>query len=104
MFSVLLKFGAKIVANSNPEKQQQQIMVLWVDKYRPSTFDKLEIHKELSTQLKNIVQTGDFPHLLFYGPSGAGKKTRILALLRQIYGSKVEKVCICFAFILLVAQ
>src|ERR1700744_4785994 len=45
-------------------------------------------------RLTRLLQAGsaDFPHLLFYGPSGAGKKTRILATLRTLYGAGVEKI------------
>ena len=67
-------------------------MVLWVDKHRPKALDALDYHKPLSTQLKRLVAAGDFPHMLVYGPSGAGKKTRIMALLRELHGPSVEKV------------
>lgn len=66
-------------------------MSLWVDKHRPKDLMKLEIHKQISTNLKNLVHKGDFPHLLVYGPSGAGKKTRVMCLLRELYGTGVER-------------
>nr|XP_060626819.1 replication factor C subunit 3 [Anolis sagrei ordinatus] len=66
-------------------------MSLWVDKHRPTSLGKLDYHREQAARLRNLVQCGDFPHLLVYGPSGAGKKTRIMCLLRELYGSGVEK-------------
>ncbi|XP_029847031.2 replication factor C subunit 3 [Ixodes scapularis] len=66
-------------------------MGLWVDKHRPVSLAKLDYHKEQATYLKKLVQGGDFPHLLVYGPSGAGKKTRIMCLLRELYGAGVER-------------
>ena len=35
---------------------------------------------------------GDIPHLLFYGPAGSGKKVRIMALLRAVFGPGVDRV------------
>ncbi|KQL00064.1 replication factor C subunit 3 [Amazona aestiva] len=66
-------------------------MSLWVDKHRPASLGRLDYHREQAAQLRNLVQCGDFPHLLVYGPSGAGKKTRIMCLLRELYGAGVEK-------------
>ncbi|GFR47878.1 hypothetical protein Agub_g9687 [Astrephomene gubernaculifera] len=66
--------------------------MLWVDKYRPKTFDQFVIHKEIAENLKKLIATGDFPHTLFYGPPGAGKKTLVMALLRAVYGPGVEKI------------
>ncbi|GAA5882081.1 hypothetical protein JCM3774_001502 [Rhodotorula dairenensis] len=65
-------------------------MALFVDRYRPKTLDDLDYHPELSSRLRALA-AGDFPHTLFYGPSGAGKKTRIMATLRELFGPGVEK-------------
>ncbi|KAJ7592972.1 P-loop containing nucleoside triphosphate hydrolase protein [Mycena floridula] len=66
-------------------------MSLWVDQYRPRALDDLHYHLNLSARLKSLAASGDFPHMLFYGPSGAGKKTRITCTLRQLFGPGVEK-------------
>ena len=93
-------------------------MALWLDKHRPKKLSKLDFHKKQAEHLEKLVKSGDFPHLLvtwillntntiFYknitnltfsyglfqvhGPPGAGKKTRIMALLREMYGNGVDR-------------
>lgn len=65
--------------------------MLWTDKHRPKDLKKLVIHQDIGEHLVNLVATGDCPHTLFYGPTGAGKKTLVMGLLRQIYGAGVER-------------
>lgn len=71
-------------------------MTLWCDKYRPHSLKNLDFNKEQAERLRNLVDGGDFPHLLFYGPSGAGKKTRVLCLLREVFGSGLFCFVCCF--------
>uniref|UniRef100_A0A7S1KSQ2 AAA+ ATPase domain-containing protein n=1 Tax=Percolomonas cosmopolitus TaxID=63605 RepID=A0A7S1KSQ2_9EUKA len=63
--------------------------MLWCDKYRPKKLSHLSCHRSLNESLSRILQASSsdtsLPHLLLYGPSGAGKRTRIRALLREIY-------------------
>eukprot|EP00112_Aurelia_sp_Birch-Aquarium-sp1_P002481 Seg1275.8 transcript_id=Seg1275.8/GoldUCD/mRNA.D3Y31 product="Replication factor C subunit 3" protein_id=Seg1275.8/GoldUCD/D3Y31 len=66
-------------------------MSLWIDKHRPNSLAKLSYHLDQAQHLKKLINGGDFPHLLVYGPSGAGKKTRIMCILREMYGAGVEK-------------
>ena len=63
-----------------------------VEKYRPKQFEDIvldPINKEL---LKNIIDTGYFPNLLFYGPPGTGKTTSIINLVTA-YQEKHFKKC-----------
>jgi len=68
-------------------------MPLWIDKYRPKKVQDLDVNPDQRTMLQTMLKNSDcnIPHLLVYGPSGSGKKTRIDAILRAIYGSAVDK-------------
>lgn len=54
------------------------------------TLDQLTHNKKLTGILKKISETDDFPNLLFYGPSGSGKHTRIRCFLSKVYGTNVH--------------
>ena len=61
--------------------------MLWVDKHRPTQLKQLSYHPETTRRLSSLAaDPHSLPHLMFYGPPGAGKKTRIMSLLREIYG------------------
>ncbi|KAG0675745.1 Replication factor C (RF-C) subunit [Pichia californica] len=63
-------------------------MALWADKYRPKALAKLSYHDNITEELTRLADSGpNFPHLLVYGPSGAGKKTRIMSMLRRLYSA-----------------
>lgn len=67
-------------------------MPLWVDKHRPKDLSQLTYHDDTTSRLKSLAEDPhSLPHLLFYGPSGAGKKTRISCLLKAIYGNGAER-------------
>ena len=65
--------------------------MLWVDKHRPGALGKFVVHTQEAAQLKGLVAGGELPHLLVYGPTGVGKKTLTLALLRELYGPAADK-------------
>lgn len=66
--------------------------MLWVDKYRPTELSELDYHDEVSNRLASLAENpASLPHLFFYGPSGAGKRTRVAALLGALFGPSAHK-------------
>ncbi len=60
----------------------------WVEKYRPSKLSDIVGQEKIINSLQNIFEGGSFPHLLFYGGSGSGKTSTILAILNDYFGKK----------------
>ncbi len=55
--------------------------VPWVEFYRPTIFENIVLDSLNKKILKNIIDEGYFPNLLFYGPPGTGKTTTIINLI-----------------------
>ena len=62
----------------------------YVEKYRPINFDDIVLEPLNKKILKNIIETGYFPNLLFYGPPGTGKTTTIINLVNA-YQEKLNQ-------------
>jgi DNA polymerase III delta prime subunit len=48
---------------------------LWVEKFRPATLDGYVGNEHIIEKVKLYLESGDVPHLLFYGQAGTGKTT-----------------------------
>jgi DNA polymerase III delta prime subunit len=48
---------------------------LWVEKFRPGTLDGYVGNEHIIDKVKLYIESGDVPHLLFYGQAGTGKTT-----------------------------
>jgi replication factor C subunit 3/5 len=55
----------------------------WTEAYRPTNFDTIVLEPLNKKILTNIIETGYFPNLLFFGPPGTGKTTTIINLINS---------------------
>jgi replication factor C subunit 2/4 len=68
------------------QKKDYRKQLPWVDKYRPKTIDGIVQQYDVIKVLKDTLKTGNLPHLLFYGPSGTGKTSTVLAIVNELFG------------------
>lgn len=57
---------------------------LWVEKYRPRVLSEYVGNEHLKEKVADYLQTGDVPHLLFFGKAGTGKTTLAKLIVNSI--------------------
>ena len=57
---------------------------LWVEKYRPQKLEEYVGNKHLKQKVSDYLQSGDIPHLLFFGKAGTGKTTLAKLIVNSI--------------------
>lgn len=73
------------------KKIQYVDRIPWIEKYRPKKLFDIMGQEEAVKMSKNILKTGTFLHLLFFGPPGTGKTSTILAIAKELFGPKVYR-------------
>jgi replication factor C small subunit len=61
----------------------------FVEKYRPRRLNEVVNQTGIIKRLKQFLKDESMPHLIFAGPAGTGKTTSALAMVRELYGSKM---------------
>lgn len=64
-------------------QESKKNTIPWVEKYRPTQFDKIVLDPYNRRIFDNILEMNYFPNLLFYGPPGTGKTTTIINLIQE---------------------
>ena len=57
---------------------------LWVEAYRPSKLEDYVGNDHLKDKIKDYIESGDIPHLLFFGKAGTGKTTLAKLIVNSI--------------------
>ena len=57
---------------------------LWVEKYRPSKLTEYVGNEHLKDKVKDYLESGEIPHLLFFGKAGTGKTTLAKLIVNSI--------------------
>ena len=59
---------------------------IWIEKYRPKTFEDVLGQEAIVRKVKAFVETKRLPHMIFAGSPGTGKSSIALVTARTLYG------------------
>ncbi|MBE5728490.1 replication factor C small subunit [Candidatus Parvarchaeota archaeon] len=63
-------------------------MDLWIEKYRPNTFNDVLGQKDTIEKLKAMAKAGEVQHMILSGPPGVGKTTSAIVLAKTIFSDQ----------------
>lgn len=66
-------------------------MELFIDKYKPKTFEDIGFSEHSNERLINLSKAPNMPHLILRGTYGSGKRSRVLLFLKEKFGPSVYK-------------
>ncbi|MGZ4945409.1 MAG: AAA family ATPase [Halobacteriota archaeon] len=69
---------------------RRDLALLWVQKYRPQSFEEMVSQPIVKVQLERIVKSKNLPNLLFNGSAGTGKSSAAEVVARELLGDVWE--------------
>ncbi|KAK1298489.1 hypothetical protein QJS10_CPB14g00023 [Acorus calamus] len=70
----------------------EDLRPFWADKHQPRRLDGFICHKQQAQYLKQLISHTNYPHIMFQGPSGSGKKALSRALLCEAFGDSALRI------------
>ncbi|CAE7275991.1 RFC5 [Symbiodinium natans] len=72
------------------EAPQAELLLPWVEKYRPASLDQLVAHEDIIRMIERMMAKKTLPHMLLHGPPGTGKTSTIMALAKTMYKERYK--------------
>ncbi|CAE7546370.1 RFC5 [Symbiodinium microadriaticum] len=70
--------------------REGELLLPWVEKYRPSSLDQLVAHEDIIRMIERMMAKKTLPHMLLHGPPGTGKTSTIMALAKTMYKQRYK--------------
>jgi replication factor C small subunit len=71
-------------------RPRRDLNLLWVQKYRPQSFEEIVGQPTVKALLERIVESKNLPNLLFNGSAGTGKSSAAEVVARELFGDVWE--------------
>lgn len=71
--------------NNQSKNSKIDYDIPWIEKYRPNVVNDLVGQESIISSLRESLLNGNFPNLLFYGPTGVGKTSSIIAVSKELF-------------------